>query len=183
MPPYVAFLRAINVGGRFIKMDALAGHFRTLGHADVRTFINSGNVIFSSRSNLPERLAAALDSDLPPLLGFDTAAFVRSVPQLRAVAEHAATCKAAVPAGGDLNVAFLKAPLDAAQAQALLELRSEIDDFAHRGSELYWLCQSKQSDSKFSNAVLERKLRLTTTFRRVSMLDQLVASLVQGDSG
>jgi uncharacterized protein (DUF1697 family) len=45
----VAFLRAINVGGRFIKMAELAAHFESLGLADVSTYINSGNVLFSTR--------------------------------------------------------------------------------------------------------------------------------------
>lgn len=180
MPQYIAFLRAINVGGRFIKMAALAEHFRSLGHSDVSTYINSGNVVFHSGSKSPERLAAALEAGLAPLMGFETAAFVRSVPQLGAVVERAVAYKAAVPAGGDLNVAFLKAPLDQTQQAALQLLRSDIDDFAHAGQELFWICRRKQSDSKFSNAVLERKLRLVTTFRRVSMLERLAAERNSG---
>lgn len=183
MPQYIAFLRAINVGGRFIKMAALAAHVRSLGHSDVSTYINSGNLIFRSGSKSPERLAAALEAGLAPRLGFETAAFVRSVPQLGAVVERAATFKAAVPVGGDLNVAFLKAPLNEAQRAALQLLRSDIDDFAPGGQELLWICRHKQSDSKFSNAVLERKLRLVTTFRRVSMLETLAAELAAGERG
>jgi uncharacterized protein (DUF1697 family) len=183
MPQYIAFLRAINVGGRFIKMAALAEHFRSLGHVNVSTCIHSGNVIFHSGSKSPERLAAALEAGLAPLLGFETAAFVRSAPQLGALLARAAALKAAVPAGGDLNVAFLKAPLDPAQRAALLRLHSDIDDFAHGGTELFWICHRKQSASKFSNAVLERKLRLVTTFRRVRMLETLAAELAAAEHG
>jgi hypothetical protein len=42
---------------------------------------------------------------------------------------------------------------------------------------MYWLCQGRQSDSKFSNAALERKLKIRTTFRRVSMLENLSQQL------
>lgn len=42
MPTYVALRRAINVTGRFVKMQALAEAFRRLGHEDARTYINSG---------------------------------------------------------------------------------------------------------------------------------------------
>jgi uncharacterized protein (DUF1697 family) len=183
MAQYIAFLRAINVGGRFIKMAALAEHFRALGHSDVWTYINSGNVVFRSAAKSPERVAAALEAGLAPLLGFETAAFVRSKPQLLALTERAASHKSTVPPGGDLNVAFLKAPLTSAQQEALRPLRSDVDDFAHHGTELFWICRNKQSDSKFSNAVLERKLRLVATFRRVSMLEPLAASLAAGERG
>ena len=48
MPRYVAFLRAVNVGGRLVKMDELRGLFGEAGLRDVETFIASGNVIFST---------------------------------------------------------------------------------------------------------------------------------------
>ena len=48
MPRYIAFLRAVNVGGRIVKMDELREHFAAAGFSDVETFIASGNVIFSS---------------------------------------------------------------------------------------------------------------------------------------
>ncbi len=54
LPYCVAFLRAINVGGRFLKMAALAEHCRALGLADVQTYINSGNVIFLPQPLTPE---------------------------------------------------------------------------------------------------------------------------------
>ncbi len=46
MPTYVAFLRAINVGGHNVKMEVLRALFEAQGYADVATFIASGNVIF-----------------------------------------------------------------------------------------------------------------------------------------
>ena len=46
---FIAFLRALNVGGHVVKMDALKRHFERLGFADVETFIASGNVVFSAR--------------------------------------------------------------------------------------------------------------------------------------
>jgi len=48
MPKRIAFLRAINVGGHVVTMAALRGHFAKLGFEQVETFINSGNVIFTT---------------------------------------------------------------------------------------------------------------------------------------
>ena len=50
MPKFVAFLRAINVGGHLVKMDELRGLFEALGFSNVETFIASGNVIFDSKA-------------------------------------------------------------------------------------------------------------------------------------
>ncbi len=59
MPTIVAFLRAINVGGRFLKMADLAGHFMSLGLANVTTYINSGHMAAGRRSHI---LGSARDS-------------------------------------------------------------------------------------------------------------------------
>ncbi|RZU02329.1 DUF1697 domain-containing protein [Rivibacter subsaxonicus] len=180
MPTYVAFLRAINVGGRFLKMSALAEHFRSLGHADARTYINSGNVVFSSRARKSDALALALTQGLEPLLGFRSEAFVRSRAEVDAIAARALGHASEVPSLKEVNVAFLDAPLDASQLAELLALRTEVDSFSTEGREVYWLCRVGQSESKFSNAVFERRLRLRTTFRRATMLEGL-SSMLRGE--
>ena len=182
MPKYVAFLRAINVGGRFLKMNVLAEHFRSLGHSEVQTYINSGNVVFHSRIRRPGALAIALEQGLEPRLGFKSEVFVRTEPELHAIARRVLTFASEFPSMNEVNVAFLNAPLQAHQEAELLALRSEVDTFAHHGNEIYWLCRVKQSESRFSNAVFERRLRVRTTFRRATMLHGL-SSLLRGGAG
>jgi uncharacterized protein (DUF1697 family) len=82
-----------------------------------------------------------------------------------------------VPGSGEVNVAFLATQLDSEQLKALQGLRTELDEFAYNEHEVYWLCKGGQMESKFSNAVTERKLRLRCTFRRVSMLCKLSEQL------
>jgi len=176
MPTYVAFLRAINVGGRFVKMATLAQHFRDLGHADAHTYINSGNVVFRSASRNATALATTIEQGLPPLLGFETHAFVRSAAQLHEVAGRGMAL-AADRELADVNVAFLGAALSAEQASVLATLRSAVDDFEVRGTEVYWMCRIKQSESKFSNTLFERKLKVRTTLRRAVMLHGLSEQL------
>ena len=180
MPTAIAFLRAINVGGRFLKMAALRAHFETLGCEGVHTYINSGNVIFQTRARQLPRLAQTLEDGLEPLLGFRSEVFLQSPAQLHQIAQRATAHRAAVPPEGEVNVAFLKSPLDAAQAQALATLATDIDDFRHEDGVVYWLCRGRQSDSTFSNATFERRLQLRTTFRRQRMLAGLSESLRGG---
>jgi uncharacterized protein (DUF1697 family) len=173
----VAFLRAINVAGRFIKMADLAAHFEHLGLQKVSTYINSGNVLFYTRTRSLSKLATKIEVQLEPLLGFRSEVFLRSASEVHAVAKLAVEHRNSVPESGEVNVAFLPAPLTTEQQSALMELRTNLDDFSHSGSEIYWLCKGNQMESKFSNSLLERRLRLRCTFRRVSMLHRLSTQL------
>lgn len=177
MPTYIAFLRAINVTGRFLKMHELAAAFRALGHADARTYINSGNVIFSATTRSAAGLEPSLEEQLEPHLGFRSEAFVRTAAQVQAIAARGASLRERAGETGEVNVCFLQAPLSTAQAAALSGLKTAVDDFEIHEREVYWICLTRQSDSKFSNATLERKLKLRSTLRRVSMLQGLADTL------
>jgi uncharacterized protein (DUF1697 family) len=179
LPKYIAFLRAINVSGRYIKMALLAEHFKMLGYADVQTVINTGNVLFQSAARSTTDLALALEIKLEPLLGFKSAVFVRSGAEIQAILATAVGLAARVPEGGELNVAFLAVPLTAVQVEALAGLKSPVDDFLVDGCEIYWICAVAQNESKFSNARLEQKLKLRSTLRRVSMLSKLPDALFE----
>lgn len=179
MPKYIAFLRAINVSGRYIKMDALTEYFEQLGYQAVETFINTGNVVFESPSDSAIALATEIETAIAPLLGFKSEVFVRTAAELQAILATAATFMPQVPTGGEVNVAFLNAPLTEVQAAALTALNSNVDEFQVQGSEVYWICRVAQNASKFSNGVFEQKLKLRSTFRRVSMLNKMSEELFQ----
>lgn len=178
-PTHIAFLRAINVGGRFVKMDALCRHFRALGHQQVGSFINTGNIWFSPAGSPGKALGGSLSEGLAPLLGFSSDAFVRSRAQLQVAVTAASLLPR--PPDGDVNILFLAAPLTVEQANALNSLRSALDVLQVQGRELFWASTVSQSESKLSNAVFERKLKLRTTLRRVSTLQKLLAGWPAGD--
>lgn len=177
MTTHIAFLRAINVTGRFIKMAALTGHFHALGYADARTYINTGNVVFTARARSAVKLASTIEDGLAPLLGFKSEVFLRTAAELIKITQQAIDLRARVSDDGEVNVAFLQEPLTQEQTNLLSAMRSPLDDFIHDGPQIYWICQGNQMQSKFSNAALERKLKLRTTFRRVGMLQNLLPIL------
>lgn len=178
---HVAFLRAINVTGRFIKMVDLAEHFRALGCEEVSTHIQSGNVMFNAAglpsSGRPATLADELAQGLATRLGFTSEVFLRTPAQLAAILARAEAAAVDLAPPGEVNVVFLPQPLSAEQQTQLAALRTEQDDLQHHGSEVYWRCLVRQSASKFSNSVVERRLRLRATLRRTSMLRGLLATL------
>lgn len=172
MPQYIAFLRAINVGGRFVKLEVLRAAFEELGFTNVETFINSGNVIFNS----PKKEAALvkqIEAHLQATLGYEVATFLRTPRELAEIANYQPFSATRLKTAGALNVAFLAQPLTTEAQKQLLTLKTEIDDFQAHAREVYWLCAVKQSESKFSNAVFERKLKLQATFRGISTVQKM----------
>ena len=173
MSQIFAFLRAINVGGHTVKMDALRQLFESFGFSNVETFIASGNVIFETTETDSAALESQIAAGLRQALGYEVATFIRTPGEVAAIAARQPFPQAQFEAAAAFNVAFLSAPLDDASTQKLLALRTEIDDFAVHGREIYWLCRVKQSKSTFSNAVLEKTLKVQATFRGMNTIQKL----------
>jgi uncharacterized protein (DUF1697 family) len=174
MSKYFSFLRAINVGGHVVKMDALRDLFVAMGFSSVETFIASGNVIFESKEKNSAALEKQIEKKLHEALGYEVATFIRTPDELSAMADYLLFPKQQIEKAGAFNVAFLKQPLDFAQMKKLQALKTDIDDFHVNGRELYWLCKVKQSESKFSNAALERSLGIQATFRNTNTIRKIL---------
>src|SRR5215470_14840669 len=126
MMRYIAFLRAINVGGNnIVKMDRLRKVFEGEGYSNVETFIASGNVIFDGAGRT-DGLERTIEAMLKDALGFEVSTFVRTGAELRALAAHDAFGPAAVTKAALLNVAFLAKPLEAKGKRALMALKSRV---------------------------------------------------------
>src|SRR5207248_3028901 len=115
-----AFLRAINVGGRVVKMDKLRALFETAGFTNVETFIASGNVVFDlSSAKKTQALERSIEAMLRDALGYDVAALVRTGAELKAVAEHEPFTPAQLKKAFTVNVAFLRQAPDPKAMKAL----------------------------------------------------------------
>ena len=171
MPKFIAFLRAINVGGHRIKMDYLRQLFESLGFADVETFIASGNVIFTTNADA-KVLEKKIEEHLHAALGYEVVTFVRTAGELAYIANYQPFGAAPLAAGASCNIGFLKDGLDEKSEQKLLSLRTESDDFHVHGREVYWLCRQRLSDSTFS---LEKTLKLRATFRGANTVKRMAA--------
>jgi uncharacterized protein (DUF1697 family) len=177
VPRYIAFLRAINVGGHTVKMEALRQLFESFGFSDVETFIASGNVIYRTAARDAEALEMDIASGLQNALGYEVATFTRNEVELAQLAAYQAFPSPEVDAATAYNIAFLHDPLDEQAIQKLMALRTNIDNFAAHAREVYWLCGRKQSESTFSNAVLEKTLGVKSTLRGVNTVRKLAARI------
>lgn len=130
MPTYIAFLRAVNVGKRQVKMASLREWLEEAGFTDVETYIQTGNV----RLTTPSRSAATVEARLEALLaekcGFDVPCIVFTPAELRQIHLDAAAIERPSYADRDdarRYVVFYKVAPDAEQSRALSEHRHETE--------------------------------------------------------
>jgi uncharacterized protein (DUF1697 family) len=172
----VALLRAVNVGGRVVKMDRLRALFEEMKLANVETFIASGNVLFDSRANA-SALEARIEKHLEKSLGFQVATFVRSSQEMAVAASHEPFGDpATLPPAHGTYVGFLKDEPNAAARAKLLALRSDIDDLAVHGREVYWRAMKSLTETKLGGAVIEKILG-PMTMRNVTTVKKLAEKM------
>ncbi|UUY05893.1 DUF1697 domain-containing protein [Svornostia abyssi] len=124
---YVALLRGINVGGRRkVPMSALREALERAGYARVRTYIQSGNVLFASDRPAAE-IEDHVEATLEQAFGFPIVVVVRSQRQFRNVVAKAPEGFGGQPDQHHSDAVFLKAPLTAKQAMRVVELRDGVD--------------------------------------------------------
>jgi len=173
---YVAFLRAINVGGRRVKMAHLRKLFEALGFSNVETYIASGNVIFGSPAEDTRKQEQRIEDHLRESLGYEVATFVRSASELADISRYQPFDPSVLDAEGtSLYIAFLPAPPSTEAEQQLMAFRSEVDDFRVYGREVYWLCRKKIGESSFSGALLEKTMAMPATMRNATTVKRLAA--------
>lgn len=123
----VALLRGINVGGKNkVPMAELRAALEQAGFAAVQTYIASGNVLFADGRSR-EELEHAIEAVVRETFGFSVVVAVRSHAQLRAVVAKAPKGFGQEPDRFHEDVVFLKHPLTAAQAMAVVQTREGVD--------------------------------------------------------
>lgn len=179
MPRYVALLRAINVGGRTVKMDRLRALFEELRFKNVETFIASGNVLFDTTTKDLGALERTIEKHLEASLGIEVGTFVRALHDLPAViANH--PFGDAKSRGHTLSVGFFKEPVGSDATAKLRSTDSDYDEFHVNGREVYWLCHGNMSDSVIWRGPLKNVLSAVNTFRNVTTIQRLAARIPAG---
>jgi uncharacterized protein (DUF1697 family)/tetratricopeptide (TPR) repeat protein len=169
---YVAFLRAINVGGHVVKMDALRRIFEGTSLANVKTFINSGNVLFDSATTNPKALEEKLARELRKALGFEVAVFIRSASEVTAISEHAPFAPAELK-DGSLFVGMLAEPPGASDRKTITSLETPVDKLRVHRREVYWYAAKHFREALFSPARMEKLLGRPATFRNISTIRRI----------
>lgn len=162
---YVAFLRGINVGGKNkVKMETLREVCSEIGFENVKTYINSGNVIFETRKTDDKKLAAKIEKAIEKEFGLQIKTIVRSISEIEEIVKNN-------PFDGqfendkDLHVFFLDEEMPDDKRELLLSNNNENEKYFVRGREIFCLLKVSVLDSLMGKDYIAKKLKDSSTAR------------------
>ncbi len=175
MPRYVALLRSVNIGGYGrIPMNELRSSFEKLGYADVTTYIQTGNVLFSTTSKSEPKIVDTIEERLDEDFGESPAVILRSVPELLRVGKASPFARSgANPARH--HVTFLATPPGKAALAAFDPPASGQDELVVDGREVYVHTPNGYAETKYTGTFLERRLGVVSTTRNWNTVTKLCA--------
>ena len=175
MKKHIALLRGINVGGRRkILMADLKEMFSKLGHSEVISYIQSGNIIFSSKSRKSNTsFEKEITIAIKERFGHDVPVIIRSVKEINDLIKLNPFLKDSQIE--DLHVTFLKEVPDAEKINKLQELDFTPDQFSITDHHAYIACYGGYRNTKLTNTLFEKKLKVSATTRNWKTILKLQA--------
>jgi len=162
---YVAFLRGINVGGNnMIKMEQLRELVAALGFENVKTYVNSGNVIFEGKKTPDKKLASAIHDAIKKEFGMDISVMVRSIEEVKEIIKKN-------PYVGqfendkELHIFFLNEPLSAEHHESLTAISSDTEKITLDGRTIYYLPRMGILEGVLGKGFIDKKLKIPSTAR------------------
>jgi len=170
MVKYAAFLRGINVAGqKLIKMAALKAMMEELGYDQVSTYIQSGNILFESNEKITASIEQIIKKGIKDTFTFDVPVIVLPVSRIVEILYNNpfATSEAEE---SKIYYTLLGSIPNNENAQRLISMANETDSFIVYENVVYIKVSVKYSDSKFSNNMIEKVLKVEATTRNHATL-------------
>ncbi len=181
MSKWVSLLRGVNVGKTRIKMADLRAAYEDLGFADVQSYVQSGNLIFSAEGEATT-LAKQIREMISERFGFDLPSMVLPAAALgEALADNPFADLVEEPK--QLHIFFLSDQPTAAAVEALNQdetARTQDEQLYVSRNRLYFFCPGSFARTKFTSKKLERLLGVDMTarnLRTVTKLNEMVQPL------
>ena len=176
MTRYVAFLRAINVAGqKLIKMKDLAQIFAAAGCKNVNTYIQSGNVIFDSKSTNSAALSKKIERTLQQALGYEVTIILRTIAELEALVRRDPFKKIKTGDQVMLFVVFLSNQTKPTPKLPLISIKENLELFEIKDGAAFIVSRRKQNGwFGFPNAFVEKELGVVGTTRNWNTVNKIV---------
>jgi uncharacterized protein (DUF1697 family) len=172
---YFLFLRAINVGGHnTIRMKDLTLWMQQLGFTGIKTHLNSGNVIFQTDHNNTIELEKLIRQKIILETKLDIPCFIRSFENLSHINTILTKHEASKPQSSNIFITLLSGLPSPEAIQKLHSVNTALDAFTHYGTEIVLQCQQPYHQTKLSNALFEKTLKLQATTRNINTIQTLL---------
>ena len=180
VPVYVALLRAVNVGGSTqVKMSALRDGLRSSGFENVRTLLQSGNIVFHSDLTRREEIERRIEDEVLRSSGRRTDGFVRTAAEWRRVIARNPFPVEAVRDPGHLMVLVLKETPPARAWKALQEAITGPETVRGDNAHGYVVYPDGTGRSRLTLDRIERALGTRGTNRNWNTVTKLGSDLVK----
>ena len=179
---YIALLRGINVSGqKIIKIDELRKLFESLGFENVKTYIQSGNVVFKSQINRPEKIVKSIERKIKEVFSFDVTVIIRTHDELKKIIRTNPFLKNKPIER--LYIIFLSNISDNENVEKLQPYKSKTEEFRIIGKEIYLFYPDGYGRSKLTNNIFESKLGVKATTRNCNTVNKLFEMSKEQDKG
>ncbi|AIQ72305.1 MULTISPECIES: DUF1697 domain-containing protein [Paenibacillus] len=176
MTTYIALLRGINVGGnKIIKMLDLKAMFQALGFANVRTYIQSGNVVFESDEGSVSLLSGVIERQIHEVFGFEVSVIIRTLAEMENVIANDPFQLSEPEEFKRWYVTFLPAEPSAEALDKLRTYENGPDKVRFVGREMYILYEVSVSQSPLFKVPFDKILGMPITARNWNTVNKLVA--------
>ncbi len=174
MQKYISILRGINVGGhKMIKMDVLRKMYEALDFSDIKTYIQSGNVIFACKKTNCTYLENKIAENIVKTFGFDVPVMVKEVQDIAIILQNNPFVKDRNEDEKALHVTFLSEIPDTEAVEKIKNATYDGDEFVIVEKTVYLYCVNSYHKTKLSNNFFEKKLNVTATTRNWKTVNEL----------
>jgi uncharacterized protein (DUF1697 family) len=174
MPIYVAMLRGINVGGhKKIKMEDLRRSFEALGFKQVKTFIQSGNVVFKPGKLSPPNLTRKIEDKIASDFGHSVSVITRTSDEMSKAIDNNPFLRERGVDSTKVHVTFLSESPDPSALKHVEALIRQPDRLKCLGKEIYLYLPNGMSQSSLWTTPWERMLGVITTTRNWKTVNSL----------
>lgn len=179
---YVALLRGINVGGNNkVEMPRLKKIFESLGYSEVKTYINSGNVVFASSESDKNKLSTTIEQEIETEFGFT----VKVVVVKREIIEHIVNQVPADWVTDSTNmrcdVLFLWPDIDGPEVVKLIKQTPEIDELVYFPGAVVWKFLRKDVNKSSMQKLIGTEVYKKSTARNINTVRKLAGMMDGGN--
>lgn len=174
MKQYVAFLRGINVGGNnIIKMETLRGEFENIGFHSVRTYIQSGNVIFDTEIADKNKIEKKIEKALSIKFNYNAKVLVRSKEEMENTVAYFPPIFTDV--NWKHNVIFLSSEINSKDIIKQFNIKNEIEQLSYYNGVLFWSANLSSITRSTMIKLSARKEYKEMTVRNVNTTIKILA--------
>ncbi len=171
---YISLLRGINVSGqKKIPMAELKSLYKSLGFENVTTYIQSGNVIFSSAERDESKLSALISDKIQEVFSFDIEIIIRSKESWASIIQNNPFTNRKSINPKKLHVTLLSQVPSDINTGVLNKVKLSLEEYVICEKEIYLYCPEGYGRSKLSNNLIESKLKITATTRNWNTVNKL----------